>query len=104
MAIPARIDAPATEAIYGVADENVSANGQVSPAVAHVLHGLHQRGLQQEEGNEGDQGGEKETEKAADLLQQSGDDPRDEIYDKCNREQMPGMRFVELPGLTNDTG
>jgi uncharacterized protein len=72
------------------------AQGQVGAAVPHILHGLDQRGLQQE----GRDDLHDEAEQGAGGTGQGeerGDDRRGQVDDECDREEMLGVRFVHLP-------
>jgi predicted oxidoreductase len=72
------------------------ADGQVDPAVPHVLYGLDQRGLQQEGRDdlhdEGEQGAD-----GASQPEERRDNRCDQVDDECDREQVLGVCLVHLP-------
>jgi predicted oxidoreductase len=76
---------------HGVAD------GHVGAAVAHVLHGLDQRRLQQVGRHDLHQGAEYGPDGGAAQAEERGDDRRGQVDDERDREEVAGKRLVHLP-------
>jgi predicted oxidoreductase len=76
---------------HGIAD------GHVGTAIAHVLHGLDQRRLQQEGGHDLHQGAEHGPDGTAGQAEERGDDRGGQVDDERDREEVPGKRLVHLP-------
>jgi len=73
------------------------AEGQVGAAVAHVLHGLDQRRLQEECRDDLHQGAEHGPDRGAAQCEERGDDRGGQVDDEGDGEQVPGVRLVHLP-------
>jgi hypothetical protein len=96
IAMPARIEAAATDQNVRRGRGHGLADGQVGAAVPHVLDRLDQRRLQQEGREELDDGAEQRPEDPG-QREQARHDGRGHVDHKGDREQVPGVRPVHAP-------